>query len=111
MILSQQNQKIGGPPDWPEWAHKVQIKGVYPWMTVETDAGSLIPLTRVSRPTYWIRRFMQITLVHYLIYHKEYESLNQYLNEEIKPFLLHIRWKLNGSKYYKNDIHGPQVIN
>jgi len=110
MLFSQDAKQIGGPPDWPEWSHKVKFLGVYPWMTTESDFGSVIPLTKVSRSKYLIRRFMQFTFIHYLIYHKEYKGFNQYLAEEIKPFVKHVRWKLNGSKYYRNDKSGPQVI-
>ena len=104
------NNKLAGAPDWPEWAQKVQIKGIYPWMITESDIGSTMPGKPISRTRYLVRRILQFSGVHYLVYKKEYPSFQDYFNEELTPYLLHIRWKVGGSKFYLNDINGPQII-
>jgi len=109
--ISLENQLLGGPPDWPEWSHKVKIKGVYPWMTTESDLGSTIPLVTIPKFKYIGRRVMQLTFIHFLIYRREYLNFNSYLREEIIPFFLYCNWKLSGSKFYKDDPNGPQVNN
>jgi hypothetical protein len=104
------NNKLAGAPDWPEWAQKVQIKGIYPWIITESDIGSTMPEKPISRTRYLVRRILQFTGVHYLVYKKEYPRFQDYFKEEITPYLLHIRWKFGGSKFYLNDINGPQII-
>jgi hypothetical protein len=108
--LSQKNHLLGGPPDWPEWSSKVTMKGVYPWMTTESDIGSTIPIVRTKRIKYLLRRFMQVTFIHFLVYKNEYENILNYISEELHPLFLHLIWKLRGSRFYKNDVNGPQVI-
>ena len=108
--LALSKDKLAGAPDWPEWAQMVQIKGIYPWMITESDIGSTMPEMPISRLRYLIRRFLQFTGIHYLIYKNEYPGLPDYLREEIAPYLLHLRWKAGGSKFYLGEINGPQII-
>jgi hypothetical protein len=44
------------------------------------------------------------------MYRSEYENFKTYLNEEIYPYLLFLTWRLMGSKYFKNDKSGIQLI-
>jgi hypothetical protein len=108
--LALSKDKLAGAPDWPEWAQKVQMKGIYPWMITESDIGSTMPEVPISRSRYLIRRLLQFTAIHYLIYKNEYPGFRHYFKEEITPYLLHIRWKAGGSKFYLNEINGPQII-
>jgi GR25 family glycosyltransferase involved in LPS biosynthesis len=108
--LALSNNKLAGAPDWPEWAQKVQIKGIYPWMITESDMGSTMPVMPISRFKYIFRRILQFTGIHYLLYINEYPSFRDYFKEEITPYLLHIRWKVGGSKFYLNQTNGPQII-
>ncbi len=108
--LALSTDKLAGAPDWPEWAQKVQIKGIYPWMITESDIGSTMPENPISRSRYLTRRLLQFSGLHYLIYKNEYVGLRDYMKEEIIPYLLHLRWKVGGSKFYLNDVDGPQII-
>ena len=108
--LALSTSQLAGAPDWPEWAQKVQIKGIYPWMITESDIGSTMPEVPISRFKYLFRRLLQFTGIHFLIYRDEYPSFQDYFKEEIIPYLLHIRWKAGGSKFYLGETNGPQII-
>ena len=104
------NQLLDGAPDWPPWAMDVRMMGVYPWMVTESDEGSTMPTEPISQKNYLLRRLSQFTGIHYLKFHHEYSSPINYVKEEILPYLLHLIWRANGSKYYSGDKDGPQII-
>lgn len=108
MALSK--DKLAGAPDWPEWAQEVSMKGIFPWMITESDIGSTMPNMPISQSKYLSRRLLQFTGIHFLIYRREYKSFWAYFNEEIIPYILHVRWKVGGSKFYLGDAAGPQII-
>jgi GR25 family glycosyltransferase involved in LPS biosynthesis len=108
--IALEKEVLNGPADWPDWGHKVIIKGVYPWMTSESDCESTIPVNSESRFKYVLRRISQLTLIHFLIYKKEYANLSTYISEEIIPYIFYLRWKIGGSKFYKNDRNGLQYF-
>ena len=101
--------KLDGAPDWPKWAQGTCQKGIYPWMVYETEVGSTITPLFISRWQNIRRRLMQFTGVHYVIFHQEYPSARAYLKEEILPYLLFLKWRIRGSRYYLNDKDGPQT--
>jgi len=108
--LAINSKKIDGAPDWPPWSKNCKFFGVYPWLFYETALGSTVPLPKANKYRYTIRRFAQISGLHYFYYKKQYCDLKSYLKEEIHPYLIHLLWKLTGSKYYKKDSKGPQFI-
>ena len=104
------NKKLDGAPDWPRWAQGVSQKGIYPWMVYETEIGSTITLSSTSRRDNFQRRLLQLTGIHYLIFLQEYSSPVAYFREEISPYLFYLYWRFRGSRYYLNDINGPQTF-
>ena len=110
MKESQTKNLLCGPPDWPEWSVKVQMKGVYPWMTSESHIDSTIPEIKISRSRHLVRKITQVTFLHYFYYKSEYAGIKSYIAEEINPTLWHLIWRLRGARFYKNDVNGPQVI-
>jgi len=102
--------KLNGTPDWPSWGQSVKFFGIYPWLFEETGAGSSVPMNSIQRKQNFVRRASQISGIHYLMYRSEYENFKTYLNEEIYPYLLFLTWRLMGSKYFKNDKSGIQLI-
>lgn len=104
------SNKLNGTPDWPSWGQNVKFFGIYPWLFEETGAGSSVPMNSIQRKKNFVRRVSQISGIHYLIYRSEYKNLKNYLNEEIYPYFLFLTWRLMGSKYFKNDKDGIQLI-
>jgi hypothetical protein len=104
------NQKLEGAPDWPSWGQKVKFFGIYPWFFKETSEGSIVPVGSISRIQNIRRRLAQLSGLHYLVYKSEYKNYKWYFNEEILPYVSYILWRLSGSKYYKNDKEGLQII-
>lgn len=104
------DKKLDGAPDWPRWAQAVSQKGIYPWMVNETEIGSTITLSSIARRDNFRRRLLQLTGIHYLIFIREYSSPVAYFREEISPYLLYLYWRFRGSRYYLNDISGPQIF-
>ena len=104
------SNKLNGTPDWPSWGQYVKFFGIYPWLFEETGAGSSVPMNSIQRKQNFIRRVSQVSGIHYLIYRSEYENFKTYLNEEIYPYFLFLIWRLMGSKYFKNDKGGIQLI-
>ena len=104
------NQKLEGAPDWPPWGQKIKFFGIYPWLFKETGEGSTVPVGSISRIQNIGKRLAQLFGVHYLIYKSEYKNYKWYFNEEILPYVLYVLWRLSGSKYYKNDKEGLQII-
>jgi GR25 family glycosyltransferase involved in LPS biosynthesis len=108
--IALDSSKLNGTPDWPSWGQKVSFFGLYPWLFKETGADTTVPENSIlPRQNFW-RRVSQISGVHYLVYRNEYQSFSSYLSEEIYPYLLFLIWRLRGSKYFKNDIDGIQLI-
>ena len=104
------NQKLEGAPDWPPWGQKIKFFGIYPWLFKETGEGSIVPVGSISRIQNIGKRLAQLFGLHYLIYKSEYKNYKWYFNEEILPYVLYVLWRLRGSKYYKNDKEGLQII-
>jgi len=104
------NQKLEGAPDWPPWGQKIKFFGIYPWLFKETGEGSIVPVGSISRMQNIGKRLTQLFGIHYLIYKSEYKNYKEYFNEEISPYFLYLLWRLKGSKYYKNDEEGLQII-
>lgn len=102
--------KLIGAPDWPAWSQKVKFFGLYPWMVKESGDGSTVPAGSMSRFQYFKRRLAQLIGLHYLKYRSEYKNYKEYFSEEIMPYVLHVIWRLRGSKYYRNDQEGLQII-
>jgi len=107
--IALKEYKLDGPPDWPSWATEVRFRGIYPWMINENNEGSTIPDNQINTGRYLLRRLMQITGVHFLIYRNQYKNPKSYLNEEIKPYIYYLKWRVKGSKYYLNDENGLQI--
>ena len=108
--LALKDNLVTSTPDWPPWIKKAKVLGVYPWMFKESDEGSLIRNNRISRHSYLFRRLLQITGIHYLIYHQEYKGFATYFSEELYPYYLYLIWKFRGSKTYEDLKDSPQVI-
>lgn len=102
--------KLIGAPDWPAWGQKVKFFGLYPWMVKESGDGSTVPAGSMSRFQYLKRRLAQLIGLHYLRYRSEYKNYKEYFSEEITPYVLHVIWRLRGSKHYRNDQEGLQII-
>jgi hypothetical protein len=101
---------LNGAPDWPDWAQKVLQKGVYPWMIEESQEGSTIETLTMSKSRYILRRFSQLSGIHYLYYRREYSSFSAYIAEEVIPYLFFIYWRIKGSKFLLGDRNGPQIL-
>jgi len=111
MGLALKFDKLDGAPDWPPWAQKVKMLCIYPWMFTESNEGSTVSgLILTARKKYILRRFMQISGIHYFKFNKEYSGFKSYLEEEILPYILHIYWKIVGSKHFNGDKDGPQIL-
>ncbi len=110
LTLALREMKLNGAPDWPPWAQKCKTYGVFPWLFHETALNSTVRLPEVNKRQYLCRRLFQLTGLHYLLFHREYQSFQQYIREEIYPYLLYLAWKMKGSKYYQQNINGPQVM-
>jgi hypothetical protein len=108
--IALMHQKLDGAPDWPAWGKKIKFFGIYPWIFKETGDGSTVPVGSLSRTKNFKRRFSQLLGINYLTYRSEYGDFKEYLLEEILPYLLYIIWRITGSKYYKNDREGLQII-
>lgn len=108
--IALEREKLEGAPDWPSWGQKVKFYGIYPWMFEENGEGSTVPVGSQSRTKYLLRRFSQLLGIHYLIYRNEYGNYKEYFGEEIFPYVLYLVWHVKGSKYYKSDKNGLQVI-
>ena len=102
--------KLIGAPDWPAWGQKVKFFGIYPWVVKESGDGSTVPVGSVSRFQYIKRKLAQLLGLHYLKYRSQYKNYGEYFSEEIMPYVLHVMWRLRGSKYYRNDQEGLQII-
>ena len=110
LITALSQQKLVGAPDWPAWGQNVKFFGVYPWLFKETGNGSTVLGPSISRIQILGRRLAQLLGLHYLLYRAEYKSYKDYFHEEILPYILHVLWRLRGSKYFKNDQEGLQII-
>jgi hypothetical protein len=108
--LALASKKLNGAPDWPPWSQDCKFLGIYPWLFHETAEGSTVPLPKIHKYTYLLRRLTELTGLHYIYYRKEYGSLKRYIGEEIVPYITHLFWKITGSRHYKNDSRGPQII-
>jgi GR25 family glycosyltransferase involved in LPS biosynthesis len=109
-VLATKSEKVNGAPDWPPWSVKVKFMGVFPWMFYEDEVGSTILNNEIKSNAYKLRRVMSFLGLHYLIFHKKYESFTTYFKEEISPYLLYLYWKIKGSKYYSEDLNSPQIL-
>ena len=77
---------------------------------METGDGSTVPVGSISRAQNFGRRLSQLLGMHYLIYRAEYTNYREYFIEENLPYFLYLLWRVTGSKYYKNDKKGLQII-
>ena len=102
--------ELNGTPDWPSWGQKVSFFGIYPWLFQETGADTTVPMNLILPSQNFKRRISQILGIHYLLYKDEYKNFRSYLSEEIYPYLLFLIWRLRGSRYFKNDRDGIQII-
>jgi hypothetical protein len=110
LTLATQLPYVTGAPDWPPWSQEIEFYGIYPWMFHEGPTGSEIPNNKITNYKYKSRRIQQILGIHYLIYRGSYKSFTDYYKEEINPYLLHMRWKISGSKTLDDQINSLQIL-
>ena len=91
--LANLEEKLIGPPDWPNWAHSVTFYGTYPFLVIEDDAETSIGSPPISRASYWVRVIQKVSLFHLLMFFKTYPSFLAYIKFEIKPMWNHLYWK------------------
>lgn len=111
MALALEVDCLDGAPDWPPWAQKVKMLCIYPWIFTESNEGSTVSgLISTSRTKYLLYRITQLIGLHYFKYRKKYKGFKSYMNEEIVTYVLHVLWKVKGSKHFHGDKDGPQII-
>ena len=96
LLIAKSEEKLSGPPDWPNWSHSVSFVGTFPYLISETGEDTSIGSPPMNRVDYWLRNLLKLLTFHFFRYHKSYPNIRSYYLFEIKPLFLRFKWKLKG---------------
>ena len=106
--LATKSQKATGNVDWPFWAKHCNFLISYPWVGLETSAGSLIQFDSKSRFEYYSWQIKILFGLHFFQWKRKGFSYSDYYFNLIKPFLL--RLLLRAGLYKVLDKKDPNSI-
>lgn len=86
--LATKSQKATGNADWPFWAKHCNFLLSYPWVGLETSAGSLIQFDSKSRFEYYSWQIKILFGLQFFQWKRKGFSYSDYYFNLIKPFLL-----------------------
>lgn len=111
LIRATKEDRLSGPPDWPNWSHDIAFVGTYPFLISESEEGTSIGSPALSRKMYWRRNLSKLMGWHFIRNINCYPNINSYYALEIKPIFLRALWKLKGKPTFPaGDATGLWII-
>jgi GR25 family glycosyltransferase involved in LPS biosynthesis len=111
LLIATREEKLSGPPDWPNWSHNVKFIGTFPFLITETAEGTSIGSPPLSRKMYWRRNLSKLFAWHFVQNIKFYPNMRSYYLLEMKPIILRVAWRLRGKPTFPmGDERGVWVI-